>query len=143
MQSEAVGAFKRELRSYKGLVKYVGFCEDKIQYYVHMLGGYKGINLSGVRVNSPPNKEVEYKIRGLITYWEDEKDITSKRIRKIVDVLNEMPSEVRMATIGVYIENKTIDKMAEKYFYSHASLSREINKQIEIALKRTPVRDII
>ena len=133
-QSEKVRAFKNELRNYNYNIKRLIFLDEKIESCYEMLGGVRGIDFTKEPIHSPPNKELEYKIRDDIERYRRLKERTEDKVKYCDEILAKMETDVRWAITSVYVDGRQIRNIALKMFLAHSTLQKRINKAIEEAL---------
>ena len=133
-QSEKVRAFKNELRNYNYYIRRLIFLDEKIENCYEMLGGVRGIDFTKEPIHSPPNKELEYKIRDDIERYRRLKERTEDKVKYCDEILARMETDVRWAVTSVYVDGKQIRNIALKMYLAHSTLQKRINKAIEEAL---------
>lgn len=134
MHRDKIRAFKNELRNYNYYLSQLVSLTNSIEYCFDRLGGVRGIDPSKEPIHSPPNKELEYKIRSDIERYEQLKTLTQAKIDYVDEILARMEIDVRMAIKSVYVEGNHIVKTSEKLFISPTGLHKRMNKAIEKAL---------
>ena len=136
MQPTNVRAFKRELENYNFYHTRVKALDELIEYCYHMLGGYKGLDPSKEPIhNAVPNKDVEYKIRDEIERHTQNKARTQAKIDSIDEILAKLDNERREQIMAVYVDGKTMETTARKYYVSTSTLEYQINQALAKALK--------
>ena len=134
MQPKEVKAFKNRLRYYSYLTQEIKSLEDEIEELYERLGGVRGIDPSKEPLHTVPNKELEYKIRDIISKLD--RDLSRKKGEKeeIDRILEKMETSLRTAVISVYVDGKTIAGVASKMYLSHTGLMKRMNMEIKKAL---------
>ena len=135
MQKDNVKAFKNELRNYNYYLNQIVTLSNSIDWCYHRLGGVRAIDYSKEPNHSPPNKELEYKLREDIERYEHLKALTEDKIKYIDEILGKMETDVRWAVKCVYVEGKQMRNVAYKIFVGHSTLQNRIDKAIERALE--------
>lgn len=133
-QSEKVRAFKNELRNYSYYIRRLIFLDEKIESCYEILGGVRGIDFTKEPIHSPPNKELEYKIRDDIERYRRLKERTEDKVKYCDEILAKMETDIRWAITSVYVDGKQIRNIALKMYLAHSTLQKRINKAIEEAL---------
>ena len=134
-QLPEVKQFKRDLESYNFWKERVRKLDNLIQYCYDMLGGVHSPNLTDPPAFSPPDKEMEYKIRAEIEKHEEKKRKTQERIDETDAVLSRIPGEEREIVIEKFLHGALYSDLAVKYNYSHNTIKKKVNKAIEEALR--------
>ena len=112
MQSEDVKAFKNELRNYNYNLNRVITLSNSIEYCYDRLGGVRAIDTSKEPMHSPPNKELEYKLRDDIERYRRLKAIYETKVQYVDEILSKMEITLREAVIGVHVERQKTEKVA-------------------------------
>ena len=133
-QPEEVKAFKHDLASYPLKTKKANEYREMIEDLYGQLGGVRAIDVSRVRTNSPPNKDVEYAIRDRISECERKLGLLEAQLTSVREVLDRIETPLKTAVIDVYARGKTIRSVALKMFISETGLRKRMNKAIEKAL---------
>jgi len=134
MQPKEVKAFKNRLRYYSYLAQEIKSLEEEIEELYERLGGVRGVDPSKEPLHTVPNKELEYKIRDIISKLD--RDLSRKKGEKeeIDRILGKMETSLRTAVISVYVDGKTIASVASKMYLSHTGLMKRMNMEIKKAL---------
>lgn len=134
--NDDIVAFKNELRNYTHYKRRVKAQQELIDLCEYNLGGVKGIRYDKLPGHSPPNKDVEEKLRKEIDKHTQLRDDTQKKIDDIDKILNLIEISLRNDLIEVYANNKTIEEVAKKEYISTTGLLYQFNKAIKKALEQ-------
>ena len=135
MQSEDIKAFKNELRNYNYNLSRIITLKNSIEYCYDRLGGVRAIDTSKEPIHSPPNKELEYKLRDDIERYRHLKALYEAKVEYVDEILAKMETEIRTAIISVYVEGRKVMHIANKMYLSHNGLQKRMNRAIEKALQ--------
>ena len=134
MQLKKVKAFKNRLRYYSFLKDDIHSLEQMIEDTYDRLGGVRGVDPSKEPMHSPPDKDMEYKLRDLISGLEATLGRRNAEKAEIDEILGKMETPVREAVISVYVEGNTIASVASRMYLSHTGLMKRMNREIKKAL---------
>lgn len=130
-----VKAFKNEMRNYVFYTSQVVSLENSIEFLYDRLGGVRGIDPSKEPMHSPPNKDLEYKLRDDITLLDSKKSLLEKKIAEIDMTLELIDIPIRTAIKMVYIYGKQVKYVADQFFLSPSGLAKRMDRAIEKALQ--------
>ena len=130
-----VRAFKNEMRNYVFYTSQVVSLENSIEFLYDRLGGVRGIDPSKEPIHSPPNKDMEYKLRDDITLLDSKKSLLEKKIAEIDMTLELIDIPIRTAIKMVYIYGKQVKYVADQFFLSPSGLAKRMDRAIEKALQ--------
>lgn len=133
--NEELVAFKNELKNYNFYKKRVKAQQELIDLNYDMLSGVKAIRYDKEPTHTPPNKDVEYKLRAEIDAHTLLRDTTQAKIDEIDKVLNLIESSCREAIIEAICNKKGLEKVAKSRNISKEGLFYQINKGIKEALE--------
>lgn len=134
MQTAEVRAFKNELRNYNYYLHRVTTLDESIEFIYDRLGGVRGIDPSKEPLHSPPDKDLEYKLRDDISRLEANKKLLENKIAYIEQILGRMETSLREAVIKVYANGKPISIVCNDLYVSPSGLAKKINNEIKKAL---------
>lgn len=130
-----VRAFKNEMRNYVFYTSQVVSLENSIEFLYDRLGGVRGIDPSKEPIHSPPNKDLEYKLRDDITLLDSKKSLLEKKIAEIDMTLELIDIPIRTAVKMVYIYGKQVKYVADQFYLSPSGLAKRMDRAIEKALQ--------
>lgn len=135
-QSIYLLAFKNEMRNYLFYKSKIAKLEELVERCYDMLGGVRAIDTSKEPIHSPPNKDVEYRIRDEIEKHLKNISITELRLKEVDDTLQKIKNEeMRGAIVDVYINGCSITKVSEQMFLSPSGLAKSMNKELKRVIK--------
>jgi DNA-directed RNA polymerase specialized sigma24 family protein len=134
-QPEKVRVFKNELRNYNYYLQEIATLDESIEEIYYKLGGVRGIDPSKEPLHSPPDKDLEYKLRDRIEILEAKKRLPEAKIREIDRILDRMETSLRRAVMAVYCEGKTIRYVAYQNNMSSSGMDLRITNAIKKALQ--------
>ena len=134
MQTAEVRAFKNELRNYNYYLHRIATLDESIEFIYDRLGGVRGIDPSKEPLHSPPDKDLEYKLRDDISRLEANKKLLENKIAYIEQILEKMETSLREAVIKVYAQGKPISVVCNDLYVSPSGLAKKINNEIKKAL---------
>lgn len=136
MQSKEVKAFKNRLRYYAFLKDEIHSLEQKIEDLYDRLGGVRGVDPSKEPMHAMPNKEVEWKVRELISKLDADLSHRLREKDEIDQILFRMETDDREAVIAVYVQGNHCDKVARQHHMSPSGLKSRMDRQIKKALQQ-------
>lgn len=134
--NEELKAFKNELKNYNFYKQRIKSLQEMIDTCYDMLSGVKAIDYSKEPSHTPPNKDIEYRIRDEIEKYKLFQARTQIKLDDINRILNKVESSLREAIIESYCNGKTLEKVAEKRFISKVGLFKQINVALKEALAK-------
>lgn len=134
--NEELKAFKNELKNYNFYKQRIKSLQEMIDTCYDMLSGVKAIDYSKEPSHTPPNKDIEYRIRDEIEKYKHFQARTQVKLDDINKILNKVESSLREAIIESYCNGKTLEKVAEKRFISKVGLFKQINVALKEALAK-------
>ena len=134
MYSSQVKAFKNRLRNYNYITEQIDTLRNRIEDLYDQLGGVRGVDPSKEPIHSPPNKDMEYKLRDLITRQEKNLRHMMNEKDEIDSTLLKIESSLRWAIINVYVNGEKMVKVAGYMYLSTSGLLKRMNKAIKKAL---------
>ena len=134
MYSSQVKAFKNRLRNYNYITEQIDTLRNRIEDLYDQLGGVRGVDPSKEPIHSPPNKDMEYKLRDLITRQEKNLRHMMNEKDEIDSTLLKIESSLRWAIINVYVNGEKMVNVAGYMYLSTSGLLKRMNKAIKKAL---------
>ena len=130
MQRPEVKAFKNTLRNYRYYIDAIADVNKNIEMCYHRLGGVRSTDLTKVLTKSPPNKELEYRIRDDIERLEAMRSRLQGKVDEMDEILGKIEKTTRDALICVYVNGEQMRAVADRLYISHSTLQRRMDSAI-------------
>ena len=129
---------KNELKNYDYYKESLKRINDSLSYTWHELAGVKAIRYDkqpGSYSKAAARKR-QHELMDKIEKLETEASRIKKQIVYIEGILTRVQDEeIREAILKVYTQKKTLRKVAKGLYMSHVTLYKQINKQLEGAIR--------
>lgn len=134
--NEELFAFKNELKNYNFYKARVKAQQELIDINYHALSGVKAIRYDKEPTHTPPNKDMEYKLRKEIEVHTKMRDSAQAKVDEIEKVLNLIETQLREAIVEAICNKKGLERVAKSRNLSKEGLFYQINKGIKDALEQ-------
>ena len=135
MNEQEIVAFKNILLNYEYYKKQIERLEIEIYYLYSIMSGSTSINYEGMHYAPDPDRF--YKVLERKDKLEKKRDMFVWQTEYADMILDELPKEIKKATIECYVKHKRFEDVAKRYNYSPSGL----NMKIKSALRRVDLED--
>jgi DNA-directed RNA polymerase specialized sigma24 family protein len=129
-------AFKNRLRNYNYILWEIETLEENIEELYDRLGGVRGVDPSKEPLHTVPDKDLEYKIRDIISKLDAKLSRKRGEKEEIDRILAIIETDDREAIISVYVKGNHCDKVAREHNMSPSGLKSRMDRQIKKALQQ-------